>query len=100
MSLVEIFEIIEFIGLGSRSFEEGSEALKQIVLCGKNSTSKNDGDNYIALCFSTSHPTTDEYAFEIKVNIKTVNKKKCLVHVALVRLELHQSCLLLALYSI
>lgn len=77
MSIVEIFELIDFIGPGSRPFEEGSEAIKQIVLCGRKSADVG-ADNYFALCVTSSGPTTDEYAHEINITIKKINNKKAI----------------------
>lgn len=79
-SIVEIFELINFIGNGSRPFEEGCKIVisNHILLCGYYNKNNNlNSDHYFALCLQSS---LTAYPHEINIEIKNSNntkKNKC-----------------------
>lgn len=75
-TIVEIFELMNYVGGGSRPFEEGCNILNahHILLCGACNTSDTQINKYFALCLKTS--SLSSYPHEINVEIKVVSNRK------------------------
>ena len=73
--IVEIFELIYYVGSETRSFEEDSRVLNanHIILCGCYSKTQNK-EKYFALCLKTSD--LDSYPHEINIEFTFKNNTK------------------------
>lgn len=78
MAIIEIFELINYIGSGSRPFEEGSRVLNSnhILMCGLCNSKQKGIDEYFALCLSSTSQTN--YPHEISIKITKNNETKLL----------------------